>query len=671
MHFPNNSRLLLPLIFLLSAAVASAQPDYFKKRFEHEKDSLLKELNKQPQPDTARALALMKIFESAVFLSERKEVLPYWAEAVQLSRKLNFRKVMAGCLVWRGGFYKSERRTDSALLFLDSAIALAGDLSDTSLRHAKGFALFQKGMIYENQENLYTALNAYFGSLKSYDPTDLAKQKIACLRIASIYTELHNDTTALEYYQRALDLYERLNGKNSNNEAEGINIFIAGIYYDRNELAKASYYLNKMRSFMPDTVQTTVSGGYYHLAGKIALKEKKTDSAIYLLGEALKYFNQTRQMHMDDIANVCTDMTSLKMEKHEMGEAKKYAEQAMATAKASRHKETMVNVLVVMAEYDNKTGDQPAAYEALHQAILLNDSVLTETNIKQANTLAAIYENDKKEKAITQLEIDKKTQSASVKQEALLNTIFLIAILALLAIGTISYLYFKNRRQIQQQRIAELEKEKQLMGIEAMLKGQEEERSRLAKDLHDGLSGMLSGVKISFSNMRENLVMDSANAVVFEKSLGRLDNTIAELRKVAHNLMPEALVRFGLKSAVQDFCESMQLSGNTKIICEQFGPDRQLGSIADINVYRIIQELMNNSLVHGKAAQVLVQLTKTADKVLITVEDDGKGFDLDSLKRSPGIGVTNIRSRVNYFSGKLDIESKRGEGTTINIELMA
>ncbi|HMH22814.1 MAG TPA: sensor histidine kinase [Puia sp.] len=650
--------------------MAFAQPDYFKKRFEHEKDSLVKELNKHPLPDTARAVALMNVFESAVFLSERKEVLPYWAEAVQLSRKLNFRKVMATCLVWKGSFYKSERRTDSALLCLDSAIALAGDLSDTSLRYAKGFALFQKGMIYENQENLYTALNAYFGSLKSYDTTDIVKQKMTCLRIASIYTELHNDTTALEYYQRALTLYERQNGKNSTNEAEGINIFIAGIYYDRNELAKASYYLNKMRPFMPDTVQTTVSGGYYHLAGKIALRENKTDSAIYLLTEALKYFNKTRQMHMDDIANVCSDITALKMEKHEMGEAKKYAELAMLAARESRHKETMANALVVMAEYDNKTGDQPAAYQALHLATVLNDSVLTETNIKQANTLAAIYENDKKEKAITQLEIDKKTESADVRQKALLNTIFLITILGLLLLGTISYLYFKNRRQIQQQRIAELEKEKQLMGIEAMLKGQEEERSRLARDLHDGLSGMLSGVKISFSNMRENLVMDSANATVFERSLGRLDNTISELRKVAHNLMPEALVRFGLKSAVQDFCESMQLSGNTKIICEQFGSDRKTGSIADINIYRIIQELVNNALVHGKAAQILVQLTKTADKVLITVEDDGRGFDLHPLQRSPGIGLTNIRSRVNYFNGKMDIESKKGEGTIINIELM-
>ncbi|HMC84214.1 MAG TPA: ATP-binding protein, partial [Chitinophagaceae bacterium] len=172
-------------------------------------------------------------------------------------------------------------------------------------------------------------------------------------------------------------------------------------------------------------------------------------------------------------------------------------------------------------------------------------------------------------------------------------------------------------------------------------------------------------------NMKENLIMDDTNARAFEKSIQQLDLTIAELRKVAHNLMPEALVKFGLKSAVKDFCESMQLTGTTKIICEQFGSERELGNIADVNVYRIIQELVNNAVLHGNASQVLVQLTKAENKVLIAVEDNGKGFDTNSTEKPRGIGLSNIQSRVNYFNGKMDIDSKPGEGTTFNIELIA
>jgi signal transduction histidine kinase len=160
----------------------------------------------------------------------------------------------------------------------------------------------------------------------------------------------------------------------------------------------------------------------------------------------------------------------------------------------------------------------------------------------------------------------------------------------------------------------------------------------LSKDLHDGVGSMLSGVKMSFSNMKENLVMDQQNAGAFEKSIRDLDQTISELRKVAHNLMPETLIKFGLKNAVKDFFKSMQLMSNTPILCEQFGMERLLGNIAEINIYRIIQELVNNAIKHGQASQVVVQLTWTPVKVLITVEDNGSGFAPGTQGKSPGIG---------------------------------
>ncbi len=206
------------------------------------------------------------------------------------------------------------------------------------------------------------------------------------------------------------------------------------------------------------------------------------------------------------------------------------------------------------------------------------------------------------------------------------------------------------------------------MAVEAMLKGQEEERSRLAKDLHDGLGGMLSGVKISFSNMKENMIMDANNLAVFERSISQLDNTIEELRKVSHNLMPEALVKFGLKSAVKDFCGSIQVHSKTKIICEQLGSERELGNKGDVTVYRIIQELVNNALKYAQAGQILVQLTKTPNKVMITVEDDGKGFDAATLEKSPGIGLANIKHRVNYLNGTIEIHSKPGDDHPMVIE---
>jgi signal transduction histidine kinase len=135
--------------------------------------------------------------------------------------------------------------------------------------------------------------------------------------------------------------------------------------------------------------------------------------------------------------------------------------------------------------------------------------------------------------------------------------------------------------------------------------------------------------------------------------------------------MPEALVKFGLKNAVLDYCNSMQLSSKTKIIFEQMGNERQLSNTADLYIYRIIQELINNAIKHAAPNQILVQLTKTNDKILLTVEDDGKGFDKQILPFAKGIGMKNLQQRVDYFKGKIDITSQPTEGTSVNIELIA
>ncbi|MDP4244415.1 MAG: histidine kinase [Bacteroidota bacterium] len=671
MHSPKQQIWLLAILIVGWTNSLKAQPGLYEKEFEAAKDSEVAKLRQHPAADTGRVMALINILDCASFLSQKKTVMVYWQEASRLSRQLKFRKGEAICLEWIGSYYKSSQKIDSATIYFDSALLIAGSSTDLWLRRTKGFIFFQKAMIAEGQENYYTALNDYFDALKNYDSSDLVKQKMVFIRIASIYQRLFNDDKALEYYHLTLETILRLKGNNNNIESAGIYSFIAGIHYNRGDLQGAKQYLNKLAPFMPDTVETMITGGYYHLAGQIAMRENHSAAAIENLQQALTYYSATAPMHIDDISNVCADIARLKLATGDLQDAKRYADSSIGAARRSVHKAVMANALTAMSEYYSRTGAQSKAYQSLRLATAMNDTVLAAANIKQANTLSAIYESDQKEKEIARLELDKKVQSGAVRQKALLNTIFIIALVAFILISFILYLNFSKTRKLERQRIRELEKEKQLMGIEAMLKGQEEERSRLARDLHDGLGSMLSGVKISFSNLRDHISMNPGSALTYDKTLEQLDRTIAELRKVAHNLMPEALVQFGLRSAVKDFCESIRLTGHTEIICEQFGSDRELGNIADVNVYRIVQELINNAINHGKADRILVQVTKTAEKVLITVEDDGRGFDTGALKSANGIGWTNIQSRVNYFNGIIDIESRPREGTTINIELVA
>ena len=242
--------------------------------------------------------------------------------------------------------------------------------------------------------------------------------------------------------------------------------------------------------------------------------------------------------------------------------------------------------------------------------------------------------------------------------------------LALIVILSLFYRNYQQKQKLQLQRIIDLETQQQLNATEAVLKGEEQERTRLAKDLHDGLGGMLSGIKYSFNNMKGNLIMSPDNALVFERSMDMLDSSIKEMRRVAHNMMPEALVKFGLDTALKDFCNDISKSGALEVSYQSIGLEQTiLDQTVAITIYRVVQELIHNTMKHAAARHAIVQVTKGDGHLTVTVEDDGKGFDTTVLKKSDGIGWSNIENRVGFLKGTLDIKSEKDKGTSVYIEL--
>lgn len=297
-----------------------------------------------------------------------------------------------------------------------------------------------------------------------------------------------------------------------------------------------------------------------------------------------------------------------------------------------------------------------------------------ETSEKIAD-VEAKYQNEKKQSEILQLEKNKKIQSLSIRQKSTLNYVLFASVVALLIVGFLIYRNLLNRQrlakqqeELQEQRIRELEKDKQLVAVDSMLKGQEEERSRLAKDLHDGLGGLLSGVKFSLSNMKDNLIVTPDNMAVFERSLDMLDTSIKELRRVAHNMMPEMLIKFGLDEALKEYSNNVTATKLLSVRYQSFGMTERLDSSTEIIIYRIVQELINNIMKHASASEALVQLIREENRLSVLVEDNGKGFDTSILENSRGAGWTNIKSRVDYLKGRLDVHSDPNKGTSVTIE---
>jgi two-component system, NarL family, sensor kinase len=286
----------------------------------------------------------------------------------------------------------------------------------------------------------------------------------------------------------------------------------------------------------------------------------------------------------------------------------------------------------------------------------------------------ARYEAKNKELMIARLTTENLIKQASIRQK---NTfligggIIFILILAVLATW-INGIKQKQKiavqdQKIQTQRIKQLENEKQLIELQATLKGEEAERSRIARNLHDGLGGLLSGTKLTLNHMKENLVLSSEMGNTFNKALDLLESSVQELRRVAHNMMPEILHAGGINDALDSFCCCIPNLKDIQVSYQFYGEPQRLETGLEVAVFRIAQELINNALKHSKATQINVELIQEKDRVCLSVADNGIGFDPEATPGN-GNGLMGIRSRVKSFKGKMDVNTRPGEGSEFLIE---
>lgn len=661
--------LLFTLSCMLYATLASAQPASFAMEFEKRKQAALNELQKYPRSDTHRVKALIKVLSTATFKKEREAVAPYLEEAFQICRSLDYKYGLAICLGAKGSFYKSASDYTNALAYYDSVLYVVGESNDLRMIEARSLAFQRKGMIFQAQENYYPALNNFFNAIK-YTRDSV---RILAIRvfITESYTSLNNFDKALEYARLNIDYIQRHPKYDMDASVyySAINIFL-----EKNQLDSVEFYLEKVAPHINDPSKIQVRFGYFMKKGHIEFKRQRYTAAFDFYKSGLIAAKEGGHSNSISTALYFLSAAALKLGNTEA--AKAYALDNLALVDSTNTKAGRIEALVSLSKYYHATKDDAKAFETLQESVTLKDSLLAETNIRQINLLGAIYEHEMQQREIARLQTETDLRTAELKQKATLNKLFLISIIGLLIVGCLGFAYFKksqqlirNKEALHKQKINELEKDKHLLSIDAMLKGQEEERNRIAKDLHDGLGSLLSGTKLSFLSVKEKVQLSPEARDQFEKSLRMLDNTIADLRKIAQNLLPEALVKYGLPDALRDFCDTVYTTTGIKAYFQQYGEMRTLESTATVFIFRIIQELVNNVVKHADATQVIVQLSFSEESVGITVEDNGKGIDEAYLLTNRGAGINNVQYRVQYLNGKMDIDTYPGGGTSVNIQL--
>jgi signal transduction histidine kinase len=226
----------------------------------------------------------------------------------------------------------------------------------------------------------------------------------------------------------------------------------------------------------------------------------------------------------------------------------------------------------------------------------------------------------------------------------------------------------QQNEEINKQKINELENNLKIETMHSMIGGQEVERERIAKDLHDSLGGLLSTVKLHFDAVqtRDPKIGDLNE---YQRANLLLDEACKEVRNISNNMQPGALLKLGIVPAINDLIIRAQGKSQPNIDFQHYGMDNKLDNSLALNIFRIVQELMNNSLKHAQADEILVQLIQKDNEIILMVEDDGIGYDEPSVTK--GMGTENIASRVNFLKGDISIHSVKGTGTTtlINIPL--
>jgi len=358
----------------------------------------------------------------------------------------------------------------------------------------------------------------------------------------------------------------------------------------------------------------------------------------------------------------------------QLDSARFYLENSIEMALQNQSQEVLITSYKWMAELEEKQQNDKAALKWYRQYQTLQKEATGERQKRIVAGLEIEYETEKKD-----LELSEKTLEIE-RNEALLakRNYFIVALFGALISAFIFFLLVRRSlRQkkiiaekdtaIQQEKVMQLKKNQQVVAFKSMMEGEEKERIRLAKDLHDGLGGMLSSVKLHFSKIgTENQPLQQSDD--FRKAIELLDVTSSEARKISHNLMPGALVKFGLIDALNDFCNNIAGSHSFAVEFQSYGLDNRLPEDQEIMIYRIVQELVNNVVKHAKATEVIVQLMVSDNVLHITVEDNGVGFEPEKTK-NPGIGMNNIRSRIDYLNGDLTIDSQPGVGTTISMKI--
>ena len=549
------------------------------------------------------------------------------------------------------------------------------DYADLYLKFAKkinnpdkiAVAHYHLGNALVTHAEFGTAINHYLESAEFYESEgDSLRLSSVFNGIGAAYENNGNDTLSLKYFTMSYDI-SRMRGDRRRSGIAANNI--SNIFKARGDLKKTISYLEQASK----DLELPAFKQYYipisiNLANAYA-DVKRWDESEAIYNKMLIAVDSVNDIY--SYGAILRGLGNLELNKGNDVKALKLLENAFQKYTDSGFLDERYETMKDLIDAYQATDHNKEALLLFYEYNTIKDSIFTTEKDKNLTDALQKYEASKKEQKIVtqQLTIEKKNK----QRQALL--------LSLVALGLISLLgfYFYKKRlkyqrkiaeqtkELQFQKITELEQENKLVAFGSMIEGQEVERLRIAKDLHDSLGGMLSTIKSHFTTIQKD--SKPINEIQLTKKTNSLiDEACVEVRRISHNMMPNALSLSGLPGALDDLGEYLTDQG-FKTTVEVSNIDKNLKDATKIMIYRLIQELISNIRKHAQAKTILIQLIGFKKELHLTIEDDGVGFDYDNALVKKSLGLKSINSRVAYLNGSIDWDTQKDKGTTVIINI--
>ena len=552
-----------------------------------------------------------------------------------------------------------QRKFDSAQLLNERVLKIS---RKNNWEKTEAAAYNGLGMCSFRQEKLLDGISSLQQAHKiSSELGDSQGLSVSSYNLALIYTRLSDHNKAMNFFREALS-WAIISGNTS--LEQNIYLMMERLFRQMNLMDSANHY-RLLASEMLQNKHTEHKTVSYYLSQAENYKEHlKWIPALRYYDSALAIANLSRDTLMQ---------TNIIIWKAEIELYRKKPDRAIRLLESIRNKTTGLQYRfdydtyyqTLVDAWKQKARPDSALY---YMQELMKASENSQFRQKQnyLMELRVKYQAGQKESEVIHLknqvlqnELDESARR--IQLNTLLGSSFTLLLIIIFLIWFFFYRQKKDQKILEKE-VALLQKEKEATVAQSLLKGEENERKRIAGELHDGLGVLLSSASIFITNLDED--QDPEREKNLQKARGLVDKANTEVRRISHNMMPVVLSRFGLKAALEDMADKVsdELSVDLTVKIGQGLPETM-----EFMIYRLTQELLNNTLKHAEASEVDINCFVDDEEVHLEYRDNGKGFDMKQVDNSRGLGFSGFRNRVEFLKGSMQIHSIPGNGVVVQV----